>query len=592
MASLEIRYDRAKKGMMRLYRLFRRNLNDPEAAVGYMMTIMLAPKDLPWMEQTLTTVAAGCSCCLEDGNGQQFQVTIDPEGAGDLPRTAEFIHSSDEKARVLLGKALDEEVIWPSNFGIERRFKIVSITSAFTRLLQITHERADSPAGELPHVVSMKVVNKDGEFDLSELHAVLKQNTNHSQHVFETYEKSGVTLGILAAARSMTPLELVASWPASGPLIKVSSGHSLELRTALAILSETKAVVVDLATLGEFVLMGCEASLSAVEKVYISTLSQHALKTLLGDRVHDRSSAGPIEVDGQVHFQPNLQQHKNQGIEFLERLQRTIDLYCEVCPAYGAQDVGPVFAELEELIGDEEYEGMLLAHERKAPFLSIDLHARTIAKTMLDIDGVWPQALLLHAASKRVIDQGAYAGAVTKMFLGNRTHISVNSHLLFWMCQQDERTLQDALARLRKEFSLSDSDLKSSLKVLKDYIILVVRTGVQIGVILELIEYLYEGLCRHPYFSSKFAELLQADIESIVDNMQFPDDVFHIIKVNPTRFHEHLRQMAIGCFNAARDRASMPLDERRIMLSVSVDNDVPIIVLLLEAVEKHRQRSR
>lgn len=580
MASLEIRYGSVEKGMMRLYRLFRRNMEDPDAAVGYMMVMLMGPEGLPWMEVTLPTAVPGCSCCLEDERGQQIHLTIDPEAAGDLPRSTEFVRSADDRARDLIGKAVGEEVVLTATFNVKRRFKLLSITTAFRRLLHITFERANSPVGGLPHVLSVQVVKENGELDLGEMHGMIKRSGDRSRLIFETYEKQGMTLGMCATALSTSPLELVLGWPQDGPPMKVCAGEEPERSAALAALRVAEAVVLDLATLGEIVALGCEAALGSIGKVYISTVSQQALRDLSSDAANDRRSANAVDHHGRLHVYEYTEQYKSQRTGFLARVQDAIDTYCEVCPAYGAQDLPPRFAQLEDRIGDEEYEALLLAHERKALLLSVDLQVRTIAKAMLGIDGAWLQPLFMHAAEKGNIDPRTYSSAVAAMFLGNRTHVSVNAQNLLWMCQQGDTSLQDALDHVREEFSAPQSEFSSSLQVAQEFISLIVRLGPQFGVVLEIMEYLYEALFRHPACPDDFEAIVQWYLSDLIETLDVPRSV-----------SRRWMSLLMRRVKAAQERAGQPPDARPVMLSVIKVTRQPTIVLRPEIVKKHEEHT-
>mgnify|MGYP003348794967 CR=1 FL=1 len=121
-ASLELRFDRTESGMRRLYAMFRRNLDDADAASAYFIAIVTGPADLPFMEEALTEVRAGSAVTLKNDLGNTVTLLVDPEGLEDLPVREGFIAPSSDTSRTLLGKAVGQSITLPGSFGTESHF--------------------------------------------------------------------------------------------------------------------------------------------------------------------------------------------------------------------------------------------------------------------------------------------------------------------------------------------------------------------------------------------------------------------------------------------------------------------------------------
>lgn len=497
--SLEIRYGLASKGMQRLYRVFRRNMEDADAAEAYMMCLLLAPGDLPFMELSLPVIRAGTSFCLKSERGEDGEFTIDPVDVGDLPRTAQFFQPNDEKAKDFLGKAVGDEIVIERQFGTSHRFVVKSISSAYRYLLEVTQRRAYSPFEGLPNVTTIQIRKENGEVDLSEMHQMLKRNSGRSLSFFQAYETSPATLGICARLLGKSPIDVVTSWPQDGPPMRTCRGDTNERDDALSILNEPEVkLAIDLATLAELVMFKGESSLGAVKKVYVSALSQQMLKSLRSEIENDQSKGSAADIHGQMRFFETSGLQRSQQVDFLQRIQAVIDKYCEVVPSYGALDIPNEYAKLEGLIGDDEYQAVLMAHEYNAVLLSLDIHLRELAKAMLEVRGVFPQALFLTALKTEHLSPEGYISAIGGQYLSNRSYVSVNGQIVVRLCLQSDRYLRATLFQIRQVFSSPSTDLASATQVVEEVLYHLLRYHPPLGVMMFFVEQLFEPLFRHP----------------------------------------------------------------------------------------------
>lgn len=94
--------------MRRLYRMLRRNLDEPEALSAYFISIVAAPSDLPPMGEVLPVAAAGSCITLTDEFGHATRVVIDPDDVGELPKREGYRASTTpEAAALILGTAVE-----------------------------------------------------------------------------------------------------------------------------------------------------------------------------------------------------------------------------------------------------------------------------------------------------------------------------------------------------------------------------------------------------------------------------------------------------------------------------------------------------
>lgn len=585
LANLEIRYGFAEKGLIRAYKLFRRNFENGEAAMAFMMSILNGGGDLPLIRDSIDLYKTGCSWTIDDGGGNLAHFTVDPSDMPELPIVSEFLGKDNTIARLLIGKVVGDEVKLPMNFGVARPFTVVDTSNAFARLLAITQKRAVLPNG-MPNVLSMRVINADGKVDLEEMRAVMQASEDRKKHIFSSYASGPMTLGICAKALNIQPVELVMGWPQDETPMKVSFGLAEERTASQRALESAEAVVVDLPFLTELVILKSEIALSTLRKVYISSVSVQILHEIAKATKENGAFAHGSTINGELRIVEYGDDYKAYRLALFARVQAAIDTYCEVCPSYGLENVPPDFRASEKLIGDEEYETLLLAHERKAVLLSVDLNARRIAKDMLGVDSAWMQPLLAFAQANGQITSRQYSDAITTLFLSNRDHISITGTNAYMMCMQGEKTLHQGLELLRRKIAAPEADFRSSRQVVDELISEVLASGTVMDVTLQLVEYLYEAIFRHPACPSEYEGELEAFFDDVSNRLDFVDQQRSVAGMSIAAIRSAARTRLILAIKKAKEKAELPETGELVKVSVLMVTNPPRLVpspdLLLE----------
>jgi hypothetical protein len=581
LASLEMRYGEHAKGMMRLYRYLRRNPDDADAAAGFMIAIVGFSRELPWMDAELPVVRSGASVVLEGNNGNRVELAIDPEEAGELPPAKDFLSPSHEIAQVLNGKVLGEEVELELAMGFRRRFKIVTVTTAFRRLLAKVQERAHSPINGLPNIFSVEMVKEDGQLDMVEMHAMLTRSRESAEFIFEQYRTQELlTLEMCASALRVSPVELIFGWPSEGPPMLVSRGGQEErAKEVEALVEENVSAVLDLATLAEVIFTESEGTLATLQKVVVTQHTQQQLRELCVNAAEDASIAHAIDVDGQMQIHEIGEVQKRWKNEQLARMQAVIDQHCEVLPVYGAEDVSESFTKIEGLIGDDGYQALLLAHERKAVLLSVDVRLREIAQALLGIPGISLQTLWLVARARNGFSQAAFAHSVARQYLNNRNHLYVDGYDLAWMCWQGDLVLQAALQRFWGDVASGRCEFASSALVVKQFLKeLVAGANPKMDVALTLNEYMHEALFRHPQCPKEYLLLARLNVSSLV-RRSAPVTGIRSIDTPVQQRRNWIRSALLESVDAAYQCSQQPTENRIPALTVVKGTTRPTIIL-------------
>lgn len=499
LASMQLQYGQSAAGLRRLYRMVRANMHEPEAASAYIACLML-PAPLHEMAHLPDTAGPGTQVRLTDkADGQEIAINIDPAGMHDLPAHSTFIAADTPLSRQLLNARIGDTITIEGQFGAFRQYTVGKIDSVYRALLTMQQERLHSAPDGLPSMWSIRVRSNDGELDLHEMTEMLERNGKAARSVFETYAASPITLGVCANALGVSSLELIQGWPADAAPIRTCNGDMEERGAAIARLAgHTGPIVLDLATLGEIVALDCEEALAPYEEIYISSTARQILEHLIEAADRDRSVARAASLDGRLQIVEYSQDYKVAKLRYLERIREAIDRYCTVRPAYGTGDTAPELHSLESLLGDDEYEALLLAKETTALLLSLDLGLRQLASGELGISGVWTQPFLANAAMNGSLSANKYRFAVQLLFRSNRTFVSVDGEDILFMCQQGGAALRDGLPKVRTIFQSGSSDLPSCRDVIHEFLMASTRTPMTLGTLCALIEYLYQPLFIHP----------------------------------------------------------------------------------------------
>jgi len=573
-ASLEIRHGNREKGVLRLYRLLRQDLNDGEAAAAFMMTLLCTPHELPFMQPAVSIVAPNCSCYLVDDLGGEVRLTIDPDQIGVMPYSPEFFASSDERALLLLGKRVGDEVMLPMAFNVKLKYKIAAISTAFRRLLELCQLKARSPLGGMKNVVAVQVIREDGKLDMSSMHELLKGSSARSRYVHERYGTQPVTLGMMANELNIEPLDLVLGWPENAPPLKMCIGDAVERAAALELVAHAKLAVIDLATLGYLVHIEAEASLAVFEKVYIGGHSHMGLIDILQKVASDRSSAHMSDANGRLELAVVTDLARDGRQRYFDRLKAAQETYCEVCPAYGTDRVSAEFGLINGKIGEQEYEAALLAQEKNALFVSVDMNMRALATLTLGTSGVWPQPLMSHATATGKMKRPDYCAGVAAMFVGNVSYTSINSKDLYWMLVQGMELRERAMERTCRLLGSPESDFVSTAQMVFDFLEILGRFGVTVGVILAFVEIFCEPLYRLPNCPVDIEKYLGYKVAELVDLADRHSSGLHIFSRGATN-RVVMDSLIHSRILAAKARAKEPQVSRKNLVMLSYASRTP-----------------
>lgn len=525
LAALELRYGLRQKGMQRMYRLRRLSATDVESASALLLSFVSVTETLPDMEESLELVEAGCHVVLVEEDGRAIDVTLDPVEVGPLPETEEFRSSSSADVAKFLGRGIGDKVTLEGAFRMNRTLTVQSISSAYRRLLALARDQMDRSLAPVPNATSIPVpTTATGEADFSHLHEQLKKQSAHIKESFSRYRTMPMTLGILCRMVGKSPVDAVRAWPVTEetPPLFVTGGTTEEREQALAQLKDSAAsYIVDAATVTELVSMGLGNSLKALPKVYVASVTRDLLHSRLEEAKLERSSGQVFDEGGRIGFVEYSKEDHQKNVQRINEVIEALEAYCDVLPAYGPEATPEVLVKLERVLSDEEHAVLLLAVEKSLCLLTVDGRLRSVA-SLVDVPGVWPQVLAMHAADIGHVSAMAYSLATVRMFLSNRTFVSLGSHDLLLMCHQGTSWARIGITRFKKYLADPSTEFKSALSTALRFIAAAAAACTYMGALAELLRHAIEGLMRHKDCPEDVLDQVETVVRGLLVGTQNP----------------------------------------------------------------------
>lgn len=580
LAHLELRYGETERGMRRLYRMLRCNLDEPEALSAYFLSIVGASGDLPLMQEKLPFVTAGSCVALVDEFSQTTRLVIDPENVGALPKREGYAAASEAQAAALLEAVVGQQTHLPAlAFGDTKRYKVTGIQSAYRHMLQVVHERANALGG-LPHLKMVYLgTTGDAEIDLAHMKAEVMRSSAMSRQLFDSYARGHMTLSGFSKRIGRSTVEAVLGWPTDGPPLIVGTGIEAERVAALELLARPDGIyVIDALTLGELVNLEVQEVLAHLPKVLVSTVTKAMLEGFLREAEVDRSVATTTEVNGELAFIEHDARYHTRRIEFFKATLASVEAYCEVRPAYGELENEGDTRRLADVLQDEELEVLLLAKAANATVLTLDGRFRALLRVFAQVEGVWPQALLLHCASKDLVSPIKLAFATIRQFLKNRSFVSLSSGDLSWMVRQGGTYLQQGMHRFKIYLSSDDTDFASVIRVAFGFLSEITSVPINLGAFGELFEHIVEAAMRHKQCPPDFERHVANFIDDLIGSPSQGAYFYEPVNAIPAkRMRVQLRYLAER-FKRAQHRLTAPAETRPVAVRAVFCSNMPVLL--------------
>lgn len=567
LGSLEMRYGEGEKGLRRLYRLLRENMDEPESYAAFLINFMIGK--LPEIDPAPQTVGAGCYVTVKDADGRVETFGIDPEGMGDLPKRGGYHPAGSEEALALIGANVGEEIDMRLLSGGVTRVRVVSVGSVFHRLALEARERAGTIAG-LPYVRAFKLENSgDVEADLAKIHKEILRSNESRDSVVDFYAKGHLTLSLLSDAIGRSIVEACLGWPEQWPTLFTGTGLAEEREAAFALLSsKQKPVVADASALAELARFGLGDVLGALGTVFAAPRTLEIVNGFREEALSDTSFGSAFDADGRLGFAEATEEHKESRRRFADNLAEALEKHCRVEPAYGNAGESEEQQSLAGLLSKEEVEAILLAKAHGAVLLTLDGRLRALAKQYYDVDGAWPQVAVMVATAVGSVSGAKAAEFSIGEFLSNRHFVSLRPDDLLWMIGQGDAWLQAGMRRLKTYLSSSDTEVGSAVALSREFLRGVASMDTQLGAWGEMVGHVTEAVLRRKDCPADWVEGLLGFTDELLLSAVGETHGFDLLDRQPAELFQR-KSAFLRCKVAeGKKRAGLPESNDAIRLRV------------------------
>lgn len=512
LANAEISRGMHDSGIARIYRTMRENSGNLEAAAGHISLMVLASGTVDTFLTNPVEVACGTSVELEDSNGGSGYVSLDFDIDPPLPPTAEFIPADSAQAVALIGLKVGETTSIRSLIG-EQTLKVKRIVTIHRRLLDLSHGQVSSAVVPSKNLVAMTIpTREDGELDISFFIEQIERKKAQGLNTIGLYSQHMATLGLIARMLGVDVIDLVRGWPEEGPLLDVSMDVG-QTHDAYPIGAPRDAPwVIDLSMLVELATLGMLDVLEYIPRLYVAAATRQALETKIESSSRFHKGGTLFSHDGRLGMQEQTEENWHRERAFLDSICGAIDEYCEVVPAYGPPTLPAQMYALKDILGEGEYATLLVCLEYGGGLLSLDARLRAMAG-FLEIKSASPQMLLTSELVSERLAGAEYSRAIVQMMMTRRSFVSIQAADLIAMMDQGETFANIGINRLRSYLAEPNLTLDSALRVITDFVCLMfLQVRCNLGVMLQLIEYCFEPMFRHPSCPDDFHRLAYTQI--------------------------------------------------------------------------------
>jgi tetratricopeptide (TPR) repeat protein len=357
--------------------------------------------------------------------------------AGELPITHDL-------AKEFLGKRLGDTVLLKRGMLSAEEATIIEIKSKYvyalhesaealqTRFLDVQgFEAVHVPAGEAGAQAGFQKV----------LDGISKQHAGQEE-LLRLYDSNQLTIGALGSFLGQDSFK---AWSLlvhrKRPLLRCCIGIPEERHSALSILqSAGRTLVIDPISLITIHNLGLA---DAIVQVTGQLGVAQSTADLLNNELHRRKASGRDgfltigKEGGQFVRHEVTRDDVERHIEWLEALKEWVGRNCETLAwPLSFQMERQQREKLEEVLGEESLDTVLVATGEGRFLYSDDVHLRGIASGVFGVTGTWTQPILMKGIDDKVIDRAAYNRAILTLVCCGYKHTSIDSQAVVEAARQ------------------------------------------------------------------------------------------------------------------------------------------------------------
>lgn len=449
------------------YEALRRFSFDPRTHLGFCASVLFKGSTT-WNRNLERLGARNMAIRLRQSDGQERVYILEDRPEGEL--SGEEIAIDSELGKRLLGRKVGDVVVGHTSEFATHESTVISIQHKYVHALDLSLAAFNTRFPDSPGLIGMKMpTTGTAEEQLKPILNAIKERANRAKQVVATNRK-GMPIAGVGTLMGCAAIEAWRGLIANSPEpIPVCAGNMEERIAAFNLVSDRKQRVI-LEPIALFELDRLN-SLTVVESVCgrlaltQSTLDE--IRGLLRDLdLHSQGYMTTFEKDGQ-YFRHEVS--ARQVAEERDRLQSLFSWavkHCEVVAAIPAKDPAPEVADgLHRALGAATFDTLLAAQGGKFVLLTDDWNLRRLAKGEFQLDGVWVQPVLMHAAETGRMKRDHYNRSVSTLASWRHQFTSIDHSQLLFAANRGGWKVTPEFEALVASFPLKYSDVDSSLRV-------------------------------------------------------------------------------------------------------------------------------
>ena len=178
-----------------------------------------------------------------------------------------------------------------------------------------------------------------------------------------------------------------------------------------------------------------------------------------------------FEKDGAYYRANVTAKQVAQELRDIQELYDWTREHCEIVPAIPATDPSPeTTAALQRVLAPSAHDTLLAAQGGGFVLVSDDWNLRRLARNDLGVDGIWIQALLMHASDTKRLKQDHYNRSVATLAAWRHMYTSINADQLFFVATRGHWKITSEFQALASMLSLSRCEFTSNLRVVVEFL--------------------------------------------------------------------------------------------------------------------------
>ena len=365
--------------------------------------------------------------------------------------------------------------------------EIWTVSEIKPRWLQAFHYLGDVLGQRYPEVRDVAVLPID--IDNDNIQAVLDRVRHHSEAIHDRaipYLKGEVPMSLVAWGTVGGPVAFADYLVSTGRSIQVSYGSESEYSEARLLIdsNDYSGAVIDAFTAWRAAELGVLPTLTKCLGALLMPASEMAILRGMVQSWDDLSSRETMRLnyhEGKYYRQIITPEEQNDGLNRMNGLIACIEKECSIETVAIPGKLPDAVKQIINSPAGDAFICAILARERNLLLLCEDMIMRQFARALLDVKGLWIQAVLFSAMENETLARNEYSDALVELARRGHFHIPMSVTDILSVFERDESLNCIQLEILCRAFGSMTADRDSHVKVSVDFINRIWADGIYDG---------------------------------------------------------------------------------------------------------------